>query len=97
MTRLVVRGPRVRRIVIMALDAAAEPATMTIEVQLGGRRYIEDRDTAAVLAGSRNKSTTFTERWTQSLDGPQTRPWRLIAAGNQTGGVRPPRSATISP
>ena len=46
-TRLVVRGPRVRQIRITGLDAAAEPPTMTIDVELEGRRYIEDRDTAA--------------------------------------------------
>ena len=40
------------RIRIVALDAAAEPATMTIDVDLRGRRYIEDRDTTQVLAGS---------------------------------------------
>jgi hypothetical protein len=32
-TRLVVRGPRVRSIGIVALDAGASPATMTIEVE----------------------------------------------------------------
>ena len=80
------RGPRVKRITIAALDAAAEPATMTIEVELGGRRYVEDRDTAAVLSGSRDKSTTFTERWTLSLDGSDGRPWRLAAVGDGTQG-----------
>jgi predicted lipid-binding transport protein (Tim44 family) len=79
-TRLVVRGPRVRRIAIVALDAAAEPATVTIEVQLGGRRYVEDRDTAAVLSGSRSEPTTFTERWTLSLDGDESCPWRIVGA-----------------
>jgi predicted lipid-binding transport protein (Tim44 family) len=83
-TRLVMRGPRVRRIAIVALDPAAEPATVTIEVELGGRRYVEDRDTAAVLSGSRNEATTFTERWTLSLDGSEARPWRLAAVGDET-------------
>ena len=83
-TRLVVRGPRVRRIAIVALDAAAEPATMTIDLQLGGRRYVEDRDTAAVLSGSRDESTTFTERWTVALDGSEVRPWRIAAVDDGT-------------
>jgi hypothetical protein len=61
-TRLVVRGPRVRAIRIVGLDAAAEPPTMTIEVDLAGRRYMEDRDTAAVVSGSQSRETTFTER-----------------------------------
>jgi predicted lipid-binding transport protein (Tim44 family) len=85
-TRLVVRGPRVRRIAIVALDAGAEPATMTIEVQLGGQRYVEDRDTAAVLSGSRDESTAFTEQWTLSLDGSEDCPWRIVAVGDGTDG-----------
>ena len=79
-TRLVVRGPRVRRIRIEALDAADEPSTMRIAVELGGRRYVEDRDTAAVLSGSRETATTFTEHWTLALDGPETAPWRIVDA-----------------
>src|SRR5205823_4529302 len=55
-TRLVVRGPSVRRIRITGLDAGAQPPTMTIEVELGGRRYIEDRDTTAILAGSQARA-----------------------------------------
>jgi predicted lipid-binding transport protein (Tim44 family) len=84
-TRLVVRGPRVKRIGIVALDAAAEPATMTIDVELGGRRYVEDRDTQAVLSGSRDEPTTFTERWTLSLDGSEECPWRIAAVKRRKG------------
>jgi predicted lipid-binding transport protein (Tim44 family) len=80
-TRLVVRGPRVKQIRIAALDAAAAPPTMSIEVDLEGRRYIEDRSTAAVLAGSQTRETSFTEHWTFALDGPPVQPWRLAAAG----------------
>jgi predicted lipid-binding transport protein (Tim44 family) len=79
-TRLVVRGPRVKRIAIVALDAKAEPATMTVEVELGGRRYVEDRDTASVLSGSKTEAAVFTERWTLALDGPAAHPWRIAAA-----------------
>jgi predicted lipid-binding transport protein (Tim44 family) len=97
-TRLVVRGPRVRRIAIVALDAAAEPATVTIEVELRGRRYLEDRDTAAVLSGSRNRSTTFTERWTLSLDGSESCPWRIAAVGEGTeGSVERASRPTVTP
>jgi len=77
-TRLVVRGPRVRSIGIVALDAGASPATMTIEVELGGVRYAENRDTAAVVSGSRTATSTFTERWTLALDGPDESPWRIV-------------------
>jgi predicted lipid-binding transport protein (Tim44 family) len=53
---------------------------MTIEVQLHGRRYIEDRDTAAVLAGSQSRATMFTERWTFALDGDSHQPWLMASA-----------------
>jgi len=80
-TRLVVRGPEVRRIRIVNLDAGSQPPTMTVEVELHGRRYIEDRDTTAILAGSQSRSTTFTEQWTFALDGDARQPWLLTAVG----------------
>ncbi len=83
--RLVVRGPVVNRIRVVNLDAATEPATMTIEVDLTGRRYVENRDTAAVLAGSRTRKTGFTERWTMSLTGDAAQPWRITAVGEPVG------------
>ncbi|HEY2259070.1 MAG TPA: TIM44-like domain-containing protein [Solirubrobacteraceae bacterium] len=84
-TRLVVRGPAVKRIRIVGLDAAAEPPTMTVEVDLTGRRYLEDRDTAAVVAGSRSRTISFTERWTLSLNGDAAQPWRITAVGSPVG------------
>lgn len=84
-TRLVVRGPVVNRIRIVGLDAASEPATMTIEVDLSGRRYLEDRDTTAVLAGSRSRASSFTERWTLTLDGDPAQPWRISAVAAPVG------------
>jgi predicted lipid-binding transport protein (Tim44 family) len=83
-TRLVVRGARVRRIQIAALQVEPEPATMTVVVEVGGRRYVEDRDTAAVLSGSKDAATTVTEVWTLALDGPDDAPWRLVS----TAGAR---------
>ena len=80
-TRLVVRGPKVEKIRITGLDAAAQPPTMTIEAQLHGRRYLEDRDTTAILAGSQTHATTFTEHWTFALDGDARQPWLLTAVG----------------
>jgi predicted lipid-binding transport protein (Tim44 family) len=79
-TRLVVRGPEVRRLRITALDAASDPATMTIEVDVAGRRYVEDRDTTTVVSGSRDTQTEFTERWTLALDGTDDTPWRIVDA-----------------
>lgn len=84
-TRLVVRGLEVRRITIVSLDAASDPPTMTIDVEVAGRRYLEDRDTAAVVAGSQSRAVTFTERWTLALDGPDDQPWRIAAVGAPAG------------
>jgi predicted lipid-binding transport protein (Tim44 family) len=78
-TRLVVRGPRVRSIRIAAVDVDGEPATMTIDVEVAGRRYVEDRDTAAVVSGSKRSATVSTERWTLALGGPDGAPWQLVA------------------
>jgi predicted lipid-binding transport protein (Tim44 family) len=78
-TRLVVRGPQLERIVIVDLDAASEPATMTIDVHLQGRRYIEERSTTRVLAGNPARSARFTERWTLALSGDETHPWKIVA------------------
>jgi predicted lipid-binding transport protein (Tim44 family) len=76
-TRLVVRGPRITRLHIAALDAAAQPPTMTIELDVTGTRYIQNRDTAAVVSGGDSSQTTFTERWTMALSGPDEQPWRI--------------------
>jgi predicted lipid-binding transport protein (Tim44 family) len=83
--RVVVRGPAIKRIRIAGLDAAADPPTMTVEVDITGRRYLEDRDTTAVLAGSRSRATSFTERWTMALTGDESQPWRIIAVGAPVG------------
>ena len=79
-TRLVVRGPRVKRIQIVSVQVEQVPATMTVEVELGGSRYVEDRDTTSVLSGSKDRTATFTERWTLALDGPPDAPWRIVTA-----------------
>ena len=79
-TRLVVRGPHVNAIRITGLNAAAQPPTMSVEVDIQGRRYIEDRATTAVLAGSPSHETKFTEHWTFALDGDSRQPWLLAAA-----------------
>ena len=84
-SRLVVRGPAVNRIRIVGLDAQAEPPTMTVEVDITGRRYLEDRDTTAVLAGSRSRATRFTEHWTMALNGDQAQPWRITAVSAPVG------------
>lgn len=81
-TRLVVRGPRVTEIRITGLDAKAEPPTMSLEVHLSGRRYIEDRDTTAVVSGNPSHEAHFTEHWTMGLSGDGEQPWRIVGAGS---------------
>ena len=78
-SRMVVRGPRVERISIVALDALAVPATMTVDVKVHGRRYLQDRSSAAILAGSDIHAVTFTERWTLTLSGDEQNPWQITA------------------
>ena len=53
---------------------------MTVAVEVFGRRYVEDRDTAAVLSGGKDRPQRFTERWTLTLDGLPEAPWRLVDA-----------------
>lgn len=83
--RMVVRGPKVNRIRIVNLDAAADPPTMTLEVDITGNRYVENRDTTAVLAGSRTRRTSFTERWSLALTGDDRQPWRIVSASAPVG------------
>ncbi len=77
-SRLVVRGPRIEGVTIEQLLPSPEPARMTLAVHVRGRRYTEDRDTAAVLSGSKDREAAFTERWTMALDGVDETPWRLV-------------------
>jgi predicted lipid-binding transport protein (Tim44 family) len=77
-TRLVVRGGSVLAVRITGLDAAAEPPRMTIEIDVSGCRYVEDRDTAAVVSGSKDKQVQFTERWTLALAGSDDAPWQVV-------------------
>jgi predicted lipid-binding transport protein (Tim44 family) len=76
-TRLVVRGPRVLSVKIESLEVDPEPPRMTVAVEAEGRRYIEDRDTAAVLSGSKSAVSRFTEQWALTLDGDDANPWRI--------------------
>ena len=76
--RLVVRGPKLERLAITALHADREPLRMEVAATLRGPRYLEDRDTAAVLAGSKERAARFTERWTFALNGDADSPWRLV-------------------
>ncbi len=80
-TRLVVRGPQVQQVTIAALDAATDPPTMTVTVRVRGARYVENRDTVALVSGSRDRQVTFTEQWTFALDDDNPdQPWHVVSA-----------------
>jgi predicted lipid-binding transport protein (Tim44 family) len=81
-TRLVVRGPRLQALRIAKLDADAQPPELSVEAEVTGRRYTEDRDTLELLSGSRDHETTFTERWTLRLEGEGDSPWRIGVAAH---------------
>ena len=62
-TRVVVRDPVLKCLRIAAIDAKSTPPTMTVEAELTGRRYRENRDTTTVVNGSEEKGIFFTESW----------------------------------
>ena len=72
---------------IKALDAGSDPARMAIEVDVSGRRYVENRDTVAVVAGSKDREVEFTERWLLALTGGDTAPWQIVSANSQSGSL----------
>jgi predicted lipid-binding transport protein (Tim44 family) len=77
--RVVVRGPEIRQIRILALDAARQPPAMTLDVRIRGRRYVQDRDTTQIVSGSSTRTAEFTERWVLELTEDPQRPWRIAA------------------
>jgi predicted lipid-binding transport protein (Tim44 family) len=79
-TRLVVRGPQLEALAIVALDGETDPPSFTVEARVRGRRYVENRDTLATLSGSKDRETTFTERWRLTLTGDADQPWRISSA-----------------
>lgn len=79
--RLVVRGPHVSALHVRAVDAEATPPEVHVEAEVEGVRFLEDRDTVVVVAGSNNERVAFVERWTLALDETSAEhPWRVTAA-----------------
>ncbi len=77
--RLFVREARVQRVRITAFDTAADPPRMTAEVRFRGRRYLEDRSTAAVVEGNREREDEHIETLILRLDAADAAvPWRVI-------------------
>jgi predicted lipid-binding transport protein (Tim44 family) len=69
---------RVEAIRIVSVDAAVPAAG--VEVDARGRCYLEDRAPGRAVAGSRDRDSPFTARWTLALDGTGEWPWRIAAA-----------------
>ncbi|MBA2347558.1 MAG: TIM44-like domain-containing protein [Solirubrobacterales bacterium] len=84
--RLVVRAPRLETVRIVELHTDRDPVEMTVSVSYRGRRYLEDRSTAAVVEGSRERETSTVERLVLRLDdGDPEVPWRVVGgAGVRT-------------
>ncbi len=89
--RLVVRAPVVRRVTFVDLDADASPATVTVHMELEGVRYVEDRNTLTLVAGSKDGTSRFDGTWTLALDGSPDVPWRISAVRDD----RPPGSGAF--
>jgi len=85
--RRVVRGPKVNAMTLVRLDGSTQPPTMLVELKLSGRRYLENRDTVAVVSGSRESETSWTERWTFTLDGDDQAPWVVSAVNSAESGA----------
>ncbi|MCA1845602.1 MAG: hypothetical protein LC792_20895, partial [Actinobacteria bacterium] len=62
-TRLVIRRAELLNLRILHLEPAAKPPTMTVEATISAHRYIESRNTGAVLEGSKTRTDTFCEQW----------------------------------
>ncbi len=97
--RRVVRGPRLERMTLVALDGERHPPQMVVELRLAGRRYLEDRDTIAVVEGSRDAERRWTERWSFALDdaGGAAAPWSLVSATDAPGRRPPVTAAPATP
>lgn len=79
--RLVVRGAEVLAVRISELEPDATPPYLWVQVDVRGRYYLEHCGTRAVVGGSRSRPVKMTERWTLTLGGEGTWPWRLGAVG----------------
>jgi predicted lipid-binding transport protein (Tim44 family) len=75
--RVVIRGPRVRAVHIVKLEAHDSPPWMLVELQVSGRRYVEDRVTTTVLDGDKSLRSNFTVCWRMELTGDDDHPWRV--------------------
>ena len=76
---------------LLALDSDAQPPTATVRMELEGVRYVEDRNTLDLVAGSKDRASRFDGVWTLSLDGPDDAPWRISAVRDAARARAPSR------
>jgi hypothetical protein len=86
--RLVVRGPTLRRLRIVEVNAAADPPAMLVEAEVAGRRYIEDRNTTTVVWGRNDTEEVFFERWLMVITDDPATPWRIAETNVPPSAVR---------
>lgn len=79
-TRIVVRGLTVRGVHPVGLDSDSTPPTVTVEIDLHGVVYVEDRATTTLVAGDKVDPGRIRERWILALDDAVETRWRLTAA-----------------
>jgi predicted lipid-binding transport protein (Tim44 family) len=77
--RLVIRGADVKATTIVAVTPGPAPE-VTLELEVAGFQYVEDRDTTEVLAGGKRRRTTTRQRWTLALSDDPRLPWVVVAA-----------------
>jgi hypothetical protein len=83
-TRLVIRGPKVQTATVSKLEPT-EPIRVAVDARVRGVRYIEDRDTVAVVSGDKDREVAFTERFILQLTDDADTPWKLVAARELSG------------
>jgi len=49
---------------LVELGNTTAPPRLVVELELSGRRSLQDRDTVAVVEGARDEETHWAERWT---------------------------------
>jgi hypothetical protein len=52
---------------------------MTVEATITAHRYVESRNTGAVLFGSKTRNDTFCEQWDLALTHHPETPWRIAS------------------
>ena len=85
--RLVVRGPRLHQLRIVALKPANDPPSLTVEATISARRYLENRANGGVARGSRHRSSKFVLLWELRLSDSLDHPWRITR-------ISPPATGT---